>query len=206
MKGGINTGKRKVVDFKNPFAERLRLLIGIESASRAEIAATRKALSEVIGKTTQSITNYESGEAFPDYENLGKIADYFGVSCDYLLGRSDTRSPADDIKTACYTTGLSEETISIFNAAKKGGIIDKYYFWNSEDGQHPLLAFIDSIISEEHYRTRIVNGLSHIEALRSCLPGDYPSEEELKVPFSDAISGIAYKISQAVFEAVEDSI
>ena len=36
-----------------------------------------------------SISRYENGEREADYETLIKFADYFNVSLDYLLGRSD---------------------------------------------------------------------------------------------------------------------
>ncbi len=36
-----------------------------------------------------SISRYESGEREADYRTLIKIADYFDVSIDYLLGRTD---------------------------------------------------------------------------------------------------------------------
>lgn len=36
-----------------------------------------------------SISRYENGEREADYETLIAFADYFGVSVDYLLGRTD---------------------------------------------------------------------------------------------------------------------
>ena len=36
-----------------------------------------------------TISRYENGEREADYETLIKFADYFDVSLDYLLGRSD---------------------------------------------------------------------------------------------------------------------
>ena len=36
-----------------------------------------------------SISRYETGEREADYETLIAIADYFNVSIDYLLGRTD---------------------------------------------------------------------------------------------------------------------
>ncbi len=36
-----------------------------------------------------SISRYENGEREADYNTLIKIADYFNVSVDYLLGRTD---------------------------------------------------------------------------------------------------------------------
>ena len=40
-----------------------------------------------------SISRFESGVRKPDYDTLIQIADYFNVSLDYLVGRSDVRNP-----------------------------------------------------------------------------------------------------------------
>lgn len=39
-----------------------------------------------------SISRYENGEREADYNTLIKFADYFDVSVDYLLGRTDNPS------------------------------------------------------------------------------------------------------------------
>ena len=39
-----------------------------------------------------TISRYETGEREADYKTLIKIADYFGVSIDYLLERTDDPS------------------------------------------------------------------------------------------------------------------
>ena len=41
-----------------------------------------------------SISRYENGEREADYETLIAFADYFGVSVDYLLGRTDNPNVA----------------------------------------------------------------------------------------------------------------
>lgn len=38
--------------------------------------------------------SYETGKRAPDYDMLLKFAEYFGVTVDYLLGRTDEPSPA----------------------------------------------------------------------------------------------------------------
>ena len=38
-----------------------------------------------------SISRYENGEREADYETLIKFADYFEVSLDYLLGRTENK-------------------------------------------------------------------------------------------------------------------
>lgn len=40
-----------------------------------------------------TISRYETGEREPGLKELIRLADYFGVSLDYLVGRSDHPSP-----------------------------------------------------------------------------------------------------------------
>ena len=50
---------------------------------------TQKALAHAIGMSTSGIQNYELKTRIPNVEVLIKLADYFDVSVDYLIGRSD---------------------------------------------------------------------------------------------------------------------
>ncbi|GAA0490994.1 helix-turn-helix transcriptional regulator [Salinibacillus aidingensis] len=46
-------------------------------------------MSKKIGVARTTYAMYEQGRRNPDYEVLEKIADFFEVTTDYLLGRSD---------------------------------------------------------------------------------------------------------------------
>lgn len=46
-------------------------------------------LAEDLQLNQSNISRYETGEREADYETLIMFADYFGVSLDYLLGRTD---------------------------------------------------------------------------------------------------------------------
>ena len=46
--------------------------------------------------TRQAYSNYENGNREPDNKMLLKLAEYFGVSTDYLLGRKESKSPGMD--------------------------------------------------------------------------------------------------------------
>lgn len=46
-------------------------------------------LAEIIGVTDKSISCYETGRSNPSLEGACKLADFFGVTIDYLLGRDD---------------------------------------------------------------------------------------------------------------------
>ena len=42
-----------------------------------------------LGLNQNSISRYETGEREADYQTLIKLADYFNISIDYLLERTD---------------------------------------------------------------------------------------------------------------------
>ena len=50
---------------------------------------SRKVLSELCGLNSDAVRRYERGEAEPTLHSLVSIAEYFGVSVDYLVGRCD---------------------------------------------------------------------------------------------------------------------
>lgn len=67
----------------NEFSNRLRKLREGKRPLRS-MAVT----SELIGLPPGAIRKYERGEAKPTADSLSAIADYFGVSMDYLWGRT----------------------------------------------------------------------------------------------------------------------
>lgn len=58
---------------------------------REEKGLSQKDVAEHLGITRQAIASYELAKREPDYETLHKLADFFGVSADYLLGRSGSK-------------------------------------------------------------------------------------------------------------------
>lgn len=64
------------------FPDRLREL-------REHQRKSRKVLSELCGLPPDAIRRYERGEAVPRMDALVAIADYFHVSIDYLVGRTN---------------------------------------------------------------------------------------------------------------------
>ena len=64
------------------FSERLRQLRTAADLSQMEFA-------KQIKTSKSSINMYERGEREPSFETLERIADYFNVDMDYLLGKSD---------------------------------------------------------------------------------------------------------------------
>lgn len=65
-------------------AERLKRL-------RQERKLRQSDVAEQLGIGVRTYQYYEGDQHRPDYEMLIALADFFGVSTDYLLGRSDKR-------------------------------------------------------------------------------------------------------------------
>lgn len=66
------------------------------------------ALKNYLGISAQAINQYRLGISRPSLENLCKIADYYHVTTDYLLGRTTSRSIKEDVLTTVQTVGLSD--------------------------------------------------------------------------------------------------
>jgi len=56
---------------------------------RLEKGVTQKQIADYLSVTPHSVQRFEYGTNKPSLENIAKLADYFEVSTDYLLGRSD---------------------------------------------------------------------------------------------------------------------
>lgn len=63
------------------------------ASERVRSGLTQAALSEEIGVSVASIKSWEAGRRKPNADALVKMADLFGCSADYLLGRSNERLP-----------------------------------------------------------------------------------------------------------------
>lgn len=54
---------------------------------RLENHLSQRQLGDALGVCNQTVSFWESGSREPDLDMVRKIAEYFDVSCDYLLDR-----------------------------------------------------------------------------------------------------------------------
>ena len=62
------------------------------SLERQKKGVTQGEVAEYLGIKIRAYQYYESGGRRPDFEGLVALADYFNVTTDYLLGRTDKRT------------------------------------------------------------------------------------------------------------------
>ena len=78
----------------NENIKRLRLARGLNQVEFAK----------AMGVSKQCVSNWENDNVMPSIEMLIKIADFFNVTTDYILGRNE--------RTYIDVTGLNDEQIS----------------------------------------------------------------------------------------------
>jgi transcriptional regulator with XRE-family HTH domain len=99
------------------FVEGAQFMYEIFKQLLEQKGVTAYRVSVETGVSQGSLSDWKNGKSRPKYESIKKIADYFGVSVDYLLNGSDNKkSPAkvaedDDFSFALLhgTEGLTEE-------------------------------------------------------------------------------------------------
>ncbi len=94
--------KKKETDYNNIFSVRLRELIN-------ERKVTQQEISENITASRQALNKWVNGETVPDILAAAELADYFGVSSDYLLGMTDSPTIEPQQISAEKYIGLSPE-------------------------------------------------------------------------------------------------
>ena len=92
------------------FATRLRELMETPPKTSQET------LAAAIGVTRQAVSNYKTGQSSPDWETVAKIARFFKVSSDFLLGLSDAPCTDVNLRAICEYTGLSPGSVLILNS------------------------------------------------------------------------------------------
>lgn len=97
------------MDIKEAFAQRLIEL-------REDKNVTQQILADDLGITRQSLSLYEKADRAINIELLYKIAKYFNVSADYLLGSTDNKTTDTNLQAVCDYTGLSEKAVKNLTA------------------------------------------------------------------------------------------
>lgn len=90
---------------------------------REEKNILQKTIADTIGVSQPTYTLYENGKREPNFETLLKIAKYFNVTTDYLLGASECKSAEnDDINKRL---GLSDEAIKVLQELNAANLLFK---------------------------------------------------------------------------------
>lgn len=127
----------------NGFGQRLRELRGERTQAEA---------AQAIGLKASAYSMYEGERREPGFDTLVMIADHYGVSTDYLLGRTECKSPDIDTQAICEKTGLTEMSVKILMAHRENKALPHdetcvFPLWMN----HSALLYINCLICDEEF-------------------------------------------------------
>ena len=129
---------------ENPLTKGERLKL-----ERKRLNLTQKQLAERLDFTEQQISNYEKDSRQPDDATLLKLANFFDVSTDYLLGNTHSRLTTN--------TDLSRNLGLSDNAIQKLSIFAQKNDWNADIYDDEITSFqnysliINKLIENENF-------------------------------------------------------
>lgn len=161
---------------KTPFTGVFRELVG---------TATHQEIANKIGTSRQNVGKWLSGTTSPDITALGKIADAYNVSTDYLLGRTNVKSSNTNIQNICEYINLSEETV---NALHKFNPVEEYFSPDVDKNSSSDIGFkflnnlIKNIIDFHiiGYFVEYIHDDIYIHEFENCVAKKYCNENNIK--------------------------
>ena len=72
--------------YKETFAQKLK-------QARNDAGYTQRDVADILQISKSTIASWEIGRTEPDIENLGKLADFYNVSTDWLIGTKGKNNP-----------------------------------------------------------------------------------------------------------------
>jgi transcriptional regulator with XRE-family HTH domain len=152
-----------------PFPKRFRLLIDETRVSQQEIA-------DHVGVSRQAISQWKNGVTIPDMYHFRKVADFFNVPMEYLLG--ETKSRLRENINAANDLGLSDKAIT-----KLQNWANINRGWS---GKVPLSEVLSDIIAHDDFDTFLEHIQRYItEHIENRL---FEENEENKVYIDDHIA------------------
>lgn len=113
-------------------------------------------ISEILGRkrtlSISTISHWENGEKIPTYESLSALAEFYGVTIQYIIGESDSRTssvpqntPSDEIKQT--TLKIPFAHLERYDGCPIYVVFDNMKYenrWGLCDFSHMLIHFIDT--------------------------------------------------------------
>jgi len=113
--------KVNISDYNSPFAKTLReIMDGKILQYGCSMQTSINTLAVAIGATRQAVSQYRNGTVAPNMDKLCKIADYFDISIDFLLGRTSyPKGGTPNLRAIESETGLTRNAIDNLRTLKQ---------------------------------------------------------------------------------------
>ncbi len=138
---------------------------------REEMGISQEMAAKSLNVSRSALGYYERGERQPDASFIIKAADFFGVTADYLLGRSDYRSVENQAIANKFELPLSDKAISFLKSVSP-----------------ELLPTLDLLLSDPNFENFLLEVMTYIYSLKH---GES----------SESVDIISYELNQKINEA-----
>ncbi|MEG0654925.1 MAG: helix-turn-helix transcriptional regulator [Hydrogenoanaerobacterium sp.] len=180
---------------------------------REEKHMSQADLSVALGVSRMTINNYEQGKRVPDVDFALLTARYFGVTVDYLSGRTEFRDK-DDIKVSVGKAEMLIKTMERLPQYKCQVLLDNLDTFlllaiDSEIPQ-PIIGIANKAIVELNH---FVEGYDELQKSMVCpvseLKRRLVPESQIRLALRDkekAIGGYAFRANQHIGEAIASCV
>lgn len=172
---------------RKKFADNLSDVINESGKSIREI-------SEATGIGTGTLSKYQNDVAEAGIDKLAKLANYFNVSTDWLLGRTETRSPDTNKRAVCNYLCLSDAAVDALTLLNEGGKLDgaRHFFLDKLLSVPEFEGFMQQAFNYAKYRC-ILHGRSDDDELDIIYGND--GDEPYRIPATLGNLLDAFKLS-----------
>jgi transcriptional regulator with XRE-family HTH domain len=122
---------------------------------RKQRKITQEELGKKVNVTKVSISGYENGNRTPDTETLQKIADYFGVTTDYLLGRTDEKERSWNDLTEKDEKDIAKRMEELKKDLMEGADSDGLNYLGEPLSKEAIESLLDALEYAERQTTRV---------------------------------------------------
>ncbi len=148
------------------------------------ISESGKSIREIHEATAISagaLSKYQNDNAEAGIDNLAKLANYFNVSTDWLLGRTETRSPDTNKRAVCNYLCLSDAAVDALTLLNEGGKLDgaRHFFLDKLLSAPEFEGFMRQAFNYAKYRC-ILHGRSDDDELDIIYGND--GDEPYRIP------------------------
>jgi len=133
---------------------------------RTQRKLTKRDVCNGTGIPYTTYTKYEYGERELGLGSLQKLADFYGVTTDYLLGRPSADPPRDVIRDVAAEYHLNDA---------QRGILAAYLYMDKENREY-LMGIIRKVVNDSDSEEARSNMEIVTEAARSTDPGNAPHQ------------------------------
>ncbi len=113
---------------------------------RKQKGLSQEQVANALGISMRAYQNYEYGQREPNIEMINKLADFYEVTTDYLLGRPEAKPPENPVDLVARELKLKEIEESIM----------KEYFELPEKGRQMFADFMERLVAREEKRRGLV--------------------------------------------------